>query len=319
MSDLLQRFPPIEPVVHHLAVSALHTLYIEEIGNPQGQPVVFLHGGPGVGTLPHYRQLFDPERFHVFLFSQRGASPSTPLGEVRENDTQALVDDIEAIREHFGVGRWIVFGGSWGSTLALAYALQHKEAVAALILRGVMLGSRRESNWVFKEGVSRFFPQEWQEFNAPIPAAERGDLVAAYHRRLFDPDAGVRLAAARAWMAWEEKLTRLLPGEPAELPDEIVLTMARIENHYEYNHFFFEKDGYLYEHLDELKEIPCHIVQGRYDMLCPGETAYAMLAKLPQAKLHWVPGAGHSASEPGIASELMRALNEVHEDLNAKG
>jgi len=320
MDPQRQRFPLVEPsAIHHLAVSPLHTLYIEEIGTPQGMPVVFLHGGPGIGTLPHYRQLFDPEKFHVFLYSQRGAYPSTPVGELHENDTWQLVEDLEKIRRYFGIEQWVVFGGSWGCTLGLAYALKHKEAVSALILRGLMLGSQRESDWVYKEGVSRFFPEEWQNFNALIPEAERGDLVVAYHARIFDPDPRVHLAAAQAWIRWEEKLTRLLPGEAVPLPDVTVLSMARIENHYEFNRFFLPEDGYLFNHIHELATIPFHIVQGRYDMLCPFESAYRLAARLPQVKIHLVPGAGHSASEPGVTSELIGALDEVYNTLNDKG
>ncbi len=318
--SLVTRFPLVEPfAIHHLAVSPLHTLYIEEIGNPQGQPVVFLHGGPGVGTLPHYRQFFNPELFHVFLFSQRGAYPSTPEGEVHENDTWQLVEDIETIRRHFGIDKWIVFGGSWGSTLALTYALQHKEAVEGLILRGIYLGSQVENDWLYQEGASHFFPLEWQEFMALLPEEERGDVVAAYHRRIFDPDPRVHLPAAWAWVLWEDKLGTLLPAEPTPFTDVTALSMARIECHYMYNHLFFPEDDYLLKRAAALADVPCHIVQGHYDMICPCETAFALAEKLPQAKLHLVPDAGHSGSEPGNTSELIQALAEVYQKLHGKG
>ncbi len=318
--SLIPRFPPVEPsAIYHLAVSPLHTLYIEEIGNPQGQPVIFLHGGPGVGTLPYYREFFDPQRFHVFLYSQRGAYPSTPLGDVHENDTWHLVEDIEKIRQYFHVDKWIVFGGSWGSTLALTYALKHKEAVQALILRGIFLGSQRENDWLYKEGASRFFPQGWQEFLSLIPDEERGDLVAAYHRRIFDPDPHVHLPAAWAWVLWEDKLGRLIPGEPTPFTDVTALSMARIECHYMFNHLFFEDDQYLYNNVSTLADLPCHIVQGRYDMICPCETAFRLADRLPLAKLHIVPDAGHTGSEPGITSELICALNDVYQSFHPKG
>lgn len=310
------RFPLIEPsALHHLAVSALHTLYIEEIGNPKGYPVIFLHGGPGVGTLPYYRQLFDPELFHVFLFSQRGAYPSTPVGEVHENDTWNLVEDIEKIRVHFGIEQWIVFGGSWGSTLALTYALKHKPQVTALVLRGIFLGRQRELDWLYKEGASRFFPEAWQNFIAPIPASERSDMVTAYHRRIFNPDPLVHLPAAWAWDTWEDQLGHLLPGEPTPFTDATALAMARIECHYMFNGLFFEKDDYLLQEAPRLADIPFHIVQGRYDMICPNETAQELARLLPQAKLHLVPDAGHTSSEPGITSELIASMVELNRDL----
>jgi proline iminopeptidase len=306
------RFPMIEPsAVHHLAVSALHTLYIEEIGNPLGIPVIFLHGGPGVGTLPGYRRLFDPNLFHVYLFSQRGAYPSTPVGEVQENDTWNLVDDIEKIRVHFGIERWIVFGGSWGSTLALTYALKHKERVLALVMRGIFLGRQRELDWLYKEGASRFFPEAWQSFVSPIPASERADLVAAYHRRIFDPDTQIHLPTAWAWVTWEDALGSLLPGEPTPFTDETALALAKIESHYMVNHLFFEKDDYLLQEAPALADVPCHIVQGRYDMICPNETAHELVKVLPHARLHLVPAAGHTSSEPGIASELIASMAEL--------
>lgn len=312
MKQKSSRFPPIEPfAIHHLAVSPLHTLYIEEIGNPDGMPVIFLHGGPGIGVLPTYRQFFDPLLFHVILFSQRGANLSTPAGEVLENDTWHLVEDIEKIRRFFGIEQWIVFGGSWGSTLALTYAIKHKEHVSALVLRGIFLGRQRELDWLYRAGASHFFPTAWQDFNDFIPAAERKDLVTAYHRRIFDPDPQIHLPAAWAWVLWEDHLGTLLPGEPTPFTNSTALSMARIENHYMVNHLFFEQDDYLLAQAPQLKGIPCHIVQGRYDMICPIETAWELSKALLNADLHIVPDAGHTSSEPGITSELIAAMQAL--------
>ena len=317
MSPLNQRFPEIEPyATRRLKVSALHTLYIEEVGNPRGLPVIFLHGGPGIGILPSYRRTFDPAKFHVLLFSQRGAPQSTPAAEVRENDTWSLVEDIETIRKEFGIERWIVFGGSWGSTLALAYALRHGEHVAGMVLRGIFLGRQRELDWMYREGgASRFHPDEWQEFEAFIPAAERDDLVKAYHQRLFDPDAQVHQAAAWRWALWEDNLGTLLPGAPTPFTDESALALARLECHYMYHHLFLENDDYLLREAHRLAEIPCHIVQGRYDMICPIESALALAHELPQAQVHIVADAGHSSSEPGNTSELIAALASLSQEL----
>jgi len=313
MSELLQRFPPIEPfAVHQLKVSDLHTLYVEEVGNPKGIPVIFLHGGPGVGTLPPYRQFFDPQEFHVILFSQRGCPPSSPLGEIRENDTWRLVEDIEALREKFEISRWIVFGGSWGSTLALAYALEHPDRTAALVLRGIFLGRQRELDWIYKEGgVSRIFPEAWQKFNDLIPVAEQSDLVAAYHKRIFDPNPSVHLPAAWSWVTLEDSIGTLLPSEPTPFTDETALSMARIECHYMINHLFFKEDDYLLKKAHELKGIPCDIVQGRYDMICPAESAIALANEMPQARLHLVADAGHASGEPGNTSALIAAMQDL--------
>ena len=316
MSPTYSRYPEIDPfAVHSLSVSALHTLYVEEVGTPSGIPVIFLHGGPGIGVLPSYRRFFDPKIFHVILFSQRGAVPSTPAGEVQENDTWALVEDIETIRERFDIDRWIVFGGSWGSTLALAYALRHPTRVMGLVLRGIFLGRQRELDWLYREGASRFFPEHWQNFFNYIPSAEQGDLITAYHKRLFDPDARVHMPAAWSWVTWEDRLGTLLPGAPTPFTDESALAMARIECHYMYNHLFFESDDYLLREAHRLAGIPCHIVQGRYDMICPAESALALAHELPQAHLHLVLDAGHSSSEPGNTSELIAAMLSLSREM----
>jgi proline iminopeptidase len=311
---LHQRYPLPDPfAVHHLPVSDVHTLYVEEIGNPKGIPVIFLHGGPGVGTLPVYRQFFDPDAFHIILFSQRGANPSTPPGDVTDNDTWHLVEDIETLRKHFGISRWIVFGGSWGSTLALAYAIAHPQHTAALVLRGIFLGLQWEMDWLFKEGVSHVFPEAWQRFCSLIPAEERSDLVSAYHRRIFNPDPAVHLPAAWAWVTWEDSIGTLLPAAPTPFTDATALSMAKIECHYMINNLFFATDDFLLKNVHNLRDIPCHIVQGRYDMICPAESAFALAGELPNAKMHLVLDAGHASGEPGISSELIASMLELKE------
>lgn len=312
MTTLNSKFPEIQPyAIHHLAVSELHTLYIEEVGNPKGIPVVFLHGGPGIGVLPSYRRFFDPEVFRAILFSQRGANLSTPPGEIHENDTWHLVEDIEKIRASLGIQRWIVFGGSWGSTLALAYALKHPQSTAALVLRGVFLGLQWELDWMYKDGASHVFPEAWEEFIAPIPESEREDLVSAYYKRIFDVDPAIHLPAAWRWVLWEDRIGTLLPGKPTPFTDDTALSMARIECHYMFNHLFFKSDDYLLKEAHHLQAIPCHIIQGRYDMICPPESAFSLAKELPKARMHLVLDAGHSSSEPGIASELIAAMLEL--------
>jgi proline iminopeptidase len=308
-------YPEIEPFdVHHLKVSDLHTLYIEEVGNPEGIPVVYLHGGPGAGLQAKYRRFFDPQIFRVILYGQRGSVPSDPLGEVRENTTQLLIEDIETIREHFKIEQWIVFGGSWGSTLALAYALEHTQRVSALVLRGIYLGNQRQNDWLYKDGAGRLFPEQWQKFSGFIPEAERGDLVSAYYRRLMDDDPTVHLPAARAWTDWEGSLIHLVPEAESELlPDDVILSMARVECHYMYNDLFFPEDDYLLHSVHKLNAIPCFIVQGRYDVICPAEAAVALAAELPQARLNIVPTGAHSGSEPEMASRLIEAMLELSE------
>ncbi len=312
MNYPFSRYPQIEPyAVHHLAVSQRHTLYIEEVGNPKGIPVVFLHGGPGVGTLPPYRQFFDPELFHVILFSQRGAYPSTPLGEIEENDTWHLIEDIETIRAHFGIKRWIVFGGSWGSTLALAYALEHPQSVSALVLRGIFLGLQWELDWLYREGASHIFPEAWNDFIDPIPEPERNDLINAYYKRIFDADPAVHLPAAWSWVLWEDRIGTLLPGKPTPFTNESALAMAKIECHYMFNHLFFKTDDYLLKAVHQLAGIPCHIVQGRYDIICPAESAILLKKALPQANLHLVLDSGHASAEPGNTSALIESMLDL--------
>ena len=306
-------YPDLEPYhAFQLRVDPLHEIYVEESGNPDGKPVLFVHGGPGGGTEPKQRRYFDPKRYRIVLFDQRGCGRSTPHASLERNTTWHLVADMEAVRSHLRIERWMLFGGSWGSTLSLAYAIRHPERVTELVLRGIFLLRRRELDWFYQEGASRIFPDAWEPYLAAIPEAERGDLMAAYHRRLVSEDAGTRLAAARTWSVWEGSTSRLLPdpeliSRTAE--DQFALAFARIECHYFVNRGFFESDGWLLEQAGRLRSVPGVIVQGRYDVVCPLESAWALHRAWPEADLRIVADAGHSASEPGIVHELVTATD----------
>jgi proline iminopeptidase len=307
-------YPPIEPYDRGtLKVSDLHALYYEQAGNPEGQPVVFLHGGPGGGLVPEYRQFFDPSAYRVILFDQRGAGRSTPHASLEENTTWHLVEDIEKLREHMGVENWHVFGGSWGSTLALAYAETHPERARSLTLRGIFLCRPKEIQWFYQEGASWIFPDVWEEYERVIPEGERGDFVSAYYRRLTSDDEQTRLAAARAWSVWEGSTSKLLfDYELIERFDEaeFALAFARIECHYFMNNAFFPTDNYLIENVGKIRHIPAVIVQGRYDVVCPARSAWELHRAWPEAELRIVPDAGHSATEPGIVSALVEATDK---------
>ncbi len=306
-------YPAIEPYrIGTLAVSPMHTLYFEECGNPNGKPVVFLHGGPGGGCSTKSRQFFDPARYRIVLFDQRGAGRSTPHAELHENTTSHLVADIEKLRQHLGIERWQVFGGSWGSTLALAYAQAHPKQVTELVLRGIFMLRRWELEWFYQKGCDALFPDAWEQFLAAIPIAERGDLMSAYYRRLTSADKAVQLAAAKAWSVWEGS-TSFLQTDPAyvaltESP-EFALAFARIEAHYFVHGGFFERDDQLLANLDKIRDIPCVIVQGRYDVVCPMRSAWDLHRAWPGAQLIVVEDAGHSAMEPGITSALVAATD----------
>jgi proline iminopeptidase len=295
-----------------LPVSPVHTLYYEQSGNPDGQPVVFLHGGPGGGTVPDYRRFFDPEAYRIVLFDQRGSGKSTPHASLEENTTWHLVDDIERLREHLGIESWHVFGGSWGSTLALAYAETHPARARSLVLRGIFLCRPREISWFYQEGASAIYPDVWEQYLAVIPEAERGDMVSAYYRRLTSEDESERLAAARAWSIWEGSTSKLFP-DPDFIAqfgtDEFAVAFARIECHYFINNSFFETDNWLVEHVGAIRHIPAVIVQGRYDVVCPMMSAWELHRAWPEADLRVVPDAGHSALEPGIRSALVEATD----------
>ncbi len=305
-------YPEIEPYeTGTLAVDDRHTLYWEQSGNPQGVPVVFLHGGPGAGASPSHRRFFDPEHYRIIIFDQRGAGRSTPLGELTDNTTPHLVADIERLRETFGIERWIVFGGSWGSTLALAYAQSHPERAMALVLRGVFLCRRQEIDW-FLYGMRNIYPEQWRAFAGFVPEDERDDLLAAYHRRLTNPDPDVHMPAARAWSTYEGSCSTLLPSPEtvAEFQrDVMALGLARIEAHYFINDIFLPADA-LIEGIGRLREIPAVIVHGRYDVVCPIATADEVARAWPEAKYRIVLDAGHSALEPGIRAALIEAMEE---------
>jgi proline iminopeptidase len=310
-------FPEIEP--HNtgtIQVSDLHMLYYEEVGNPDGKPVLFLHGGPGGGLQSNYRRFFDPEFYRIILFDQRGAGKSTPRAEVRENTTWDLVGDIEKIRKNLRVDRWVVFGGSWGSTLALAYAISHPDQVLGMILRGIFLCRKSEIDWFYQEGASQIFPDAWEKYLAPIPVSEQDNLVSAYHKRLMGDDPAVRLEAARAWSIWEASTSSLMLNQDAidtYGKPEKALPFARIECHYFMHNAFMESDDYLLDRAAEIHHIPCRIVQGRYDIVCPLRTAWELSAALPKGELRIVPDAGHSVKEPGILQELVQATEHFKE------
>ncbi len=306
-------YPDIQPYrTGRLQVSGLHELYFEESGNPEGKPVVFLHGGPGGGTEPRMRRYFDPARYRIVLFDQRGCGQSTPFASLEENTTWHLVDDVEALRGHLGVERWLVFGGSWGSTLALAYAETHPERVTELVLRGIFLIRRAEIQWFYQEGTSWIFPDAWREYLEHIPEAERGDLLSAYYARLTSPSASVQREAARIWSMWEGRTSRLIP-DPELIArtggEDFSLAFARIEAHY-FKHDAWLTDGRgLLENIGRIRHIPGVIVQGRYDVVCPVKSAWDLHAVWPESELSIVPDAGHSASEPGIIHELVGATD----------
>ena len=306
-------YPSIEPNrVGMLPVGDGHTLYWEESGNPNGKPAVFLHGGPGGGSAPSHRRFFDPAAYRIVVFDQRGCGKSTPMASLDANTTWDLVADLERLRVHLGVDRWLVFGGSWGSTLALAYAQTHPERVTELVLRGIFLCTTWEIGWFYQEGCSHLFPDAWERFLAPIPAAERGDLVAAYHRRLVDPDPDVRLPAARAWSKWEASTAHLIvdPDEIARFDDaDAANVFARIECHYFTHDAWLAGPRALLANLAPIRHLPTVIVQGRYDVICPMRSAWELHRGLPESQLEIIPDAGHSAFEPGIIDALVRATD----------
>jgi proline iminopeptidase len=306
-------YPEIEAFASGmLQVSPLHNVYYEQCGNPQGKPVVFLHGGPGAGCNAKCRRFFDPKHYRIVLFDQRGCGRSRPHAELTDNTTWDLVADIECLREHLGIERWQVFGGSWGSTLALAYAQTHPDRVTELVLRGIFLLRRWELEWFYQHGCDAIFPDAWEAYLEPIPLVERGDLISAYYRRLTSPDAKIRLAAAKAWSIWEGS-TIFLHQDPAHIAscgeDEFALAFARIECHYFVNGGFLRSEDQLLRNVEKLRKIPAVIVQGRYDVVCPLRSAWDLHRAWPEADLRIAPDSGHSAFEPGIAHELVVATD----------
>ncbi len=296
-----------------MQVTDEHRLWVSEFGNSNGLPVVFLHGGPGSGCENYHARFFDPKRYRIILFDQRGAGRSTPHASLQANTTQDLVADIEQLREYLQIEKWVVFGGSWGSTLALAYAQAHSQRVIGLVLRGIFLCRPRDIQWFYQQGASAIYPEFWQDYLAVIPLKERGDLVAAYYRRLTDSDKEIQLQAARAWSLWEGRTSTLLPKKMVTDhfgDDQVALSLARIECHYFMHDSFLQPDQLLTNaHL--LADIPGYIVHGRYDVVCPVEQAYALHLAWPQAQLTIAPGSGHSATEPEIVDALIRATDEL--------
>lgn len=307
------QYPAIEPYsTGRLRVSSIHEIYFEESGNPKGKPVLFVHGGPGGGTDPSHRRFFDPERYRIILFDQRACGKSTPHACLEENTTWHLVEDMETLRKQLGIARWQVFGGSWGSTLALAYAQTHPEVVTELVLRGIFLLRKQEIDWFYQFGTSEIFPDAWEAFRDAIPPDERHHFLTAYYKRLTSEDAEVRRQAAQAWSIWEGRTSKLIPDnmliQHFENP-EFALAFARIECHYFINKGFFASDDALLRGIDRIRHIPATIVQGRYDVVCPMTSAWALHREWPEAELIIVPDAGHAAGEAGNSRALVAATD----------
>ena len=305
-------YPKIEPRHTEHLDTGRHQVYFEESGNPDGKPVIFVHGGPGAATSAIHRRFFDPDAYRIVLFDQRGCGKSTPHAELDENTTWDLIADMERIRERLGIARWMVFGGSWGSTLGLAYAITHADRVSELVIRGIFTVREVELEWLYQSGLDALFPDLYEQFLAPIPEDERHDMLSAYHRRLTGDDRMVALACAKAWSVWEGGTITLLPDEGllAEFADdEFALALARIEAHYFVNKSFFETDAWILDNVERIREIPGAIVQGRYDSVTPVRTAWALHKAWPGAALTIVPDAGHAQTEPGIADALIRATD----------
>ncbi|MTH33387.1 prolyl aminopeptidase [Paracoccus limosus] len=305
--------PMVEPFdQRQLDVGDGHVLHVEQSGNPDGVPVIVLHGGPGGGCSPYMRRFFDPGHFRVVLFDQRGCGRSRPHAEVAANTTQHLIADIERIRRELGLGRVILFGGSWGATLAVAHAEAHPEAVSALVLRGVFLGRKSELDWFYGGGAARFFPDRWAEFQSVIPESERGDMIAAYHRRLFSGERGQEIRHALPWLIWENALAGLEIAGPGHAPPDYARAFARLENHY-FVHGCFLEDEQLLRDRHRIEHIPAVVVQGRYDMVCPPQTAWQLVDGWNKAELRLVPASGHALSEPRIAAELVRVMDGLRD------
>ena len=311
---LVDMFPKIEPYdTGRLKVSKLHTIYYEQSGNPDGKPLVFLHGGPGGGSSPDYRRFFDPKKWRIVMFDQRGCGKSRPFAELRENTTWHLVDDIETLREKLGIERWVVCGGSWGSTLSLSYAQTHPDRVVALSLRGIFMLRRSELLWFYQDGASHIFPDAWESYLEPIPKAERRDLMKAYYKRLTSRSKDVRKRAAKAWSIWEGSTSKL--ARDPELVkrcagSRFADAFARIECHYFVNGGFFKHDDQLLRNVSKIRHIPAVIVQGRYDVVCPARSAWDLHRAWPEAKLLMVEDAGHSMTEPGIRSAIIQETDK---------
>lgn len=303
-------YPRIKPyATHRLEVDKPHVLYVEESGVPDGIPVIFVHGGPGAGTQPYHRSFFDPEVYRIILFDQRGCGQSVPHAELQNNSTQALVGDMEKIREFLGVDQWIVFGGSWGATLALVYAQAHARRVKALILRGIFLCKDEEIDWFYQGGAAKVYPDHWQEFVEIIPREERHNILAAYYKRLTGENELARMSAAKTWARWEARTSTLVPSKTVLenfAEPHIATSLALLESHYFMNKGFL-RPNQIMQDMPKIADIPGTIIQGRYDMVCPMQSAYELYAAWPNAELDIIPDAGHSATERGITDALVRA------------
>lgn len=317
---MLVLYPELKPYQRHsLKVSELHELYIDEAGDPDGVPVLFIHGGPGSGCDASSRRFYDPAFYRIVTFDQRGCGRSTPHGELSDNTTHDLIADMEAIREHLGIESWVLFGGSWGSTLSLLYAQHHPQRVKALILRGIFLCRQRDFDWLYKEGANRIFPDYWEEFIKPIPQSERSDLTQAYYSRLLGDDELLRMGVAKAWSAWEGNCSKLRPSSTALAKftkPHNALAMARIETHYFVNKGFID-ENHILNSMQSIKDIPGRIVHGRYDMVCPLDNALSLHQQWPNSELVIVRDAGHSASEPGTVDALIRVVADIAKQLKS--
>ncbi len=307
-------FPPVKPyVTHHLEVDKPHVLYIEECGNPSGVPVVFLHGGPGAGCSGYHRQYFDPEVYRIILFDQRGCGKSQPHASLENNTSRHLVEDLETIRKHLKIHQWVVFGGSWGSTLGLLYAETYPDSVSGLILRGIFLARDRDVSWFYQEGASRLFPDYWQAFVQPIPLSQRGNMIEAYHQILTGDDEVLKLRAAKAWSVWEGMTATLQTNDSvieSFAGSHAALSIARIECHYFKHQCWLEPDQ-LVRDINKIRHIPAYIIHGRYDVICPVEQAWALSRAWPEAQLSIIADAGHAVVEPGITQALLEATREM--------
>ncbi len=306
-------YPPIQPFdAGELTLDELHTMYFEQSGNPHGVPVLFLHGGPGSGASPSHRQFFDPAFYRIVIFDQRGSGRSTPLGELRNNSTPLLIADIERLREKLGISRWVVFGGSWGSTLALAYAEHHPAHVMALVLRGIFLCRQFEIDW-FLYGLKHIFPEAWHKLANHLPAHEHNNILKAYYALITDPDPAIHVPAARQWSIYEGSCSTLLPNEGIVAnfgSDRVSLGLARMESHY-FMHDIFLPTNFLLENVGKIRHIPTTIVQGRYDVVCPIVSADDLVRAFPEVEYHIINDAGHSAFEPGIRAKLIETMEKL--------